>query len=240
VMCPQDLRVSDTLKQSINNTKQLFLELDLDDQSLLMKMANLMMVKDSTQTLEKLLGKVKYDSIINILKKDNPMAPFMASKMKPFALLSLTYKTLLNCEPGSWDMEVMKVAKANKEEVFGLETVEDQMSALSSMPESEQANMLYKTVFNRDSSASMFMKMLDAYKKRDLNWLSKLITGDKDYGKYETQLLEKRNKKWIPVIEQQAKQMPTFFAFGAGHLGGVYGVINLLRKRGYKVTPINY
>ncbi|MFT5800980.1 MAG: hypothetical protein ACI956_000785, partial [Nonlabens sp.] len=31
---------------------------------------------------------------------------------------------------------------------------------------------------------------------------------------------------------------PTFFAVGAGHLGGDIGVIALLRKAGYSVEPI--
>ncbi len=53
-------------------------------------------------------------------------------------------------------------------------------------------------------------------------------------------LLTNRNKNWIPVITREARAMPSFFAFGAGHLGGKDGVINLLRKKGFKVTPIMY
>jgi len=32
---------------------------------------------------------------------------------------------------------------------------------------------------------------------------------------------------------------PTFFAVGAGHLGGPNGVIRLLKKEGYTVTPVS-
>ena len=32
---------------------------------------------------------------------------------------------------------------------------------------------------------------------------------------------------------------PTFFAVGAGHLGGSFGVINLLREAGYTVNAVN-
>ena len=34
-------------------------------------------------------------------------------------------------------------------------------------------------------------------------------------------------------------EMPTFFAVGAGHLAGQKGVINLLRKEGYTLTPLS-
>jgi len=31
----------------------------------------------------------------------------------------------------------------------------------------------------------------------------------------------------------------TFFAVGAGHLGGNNGVVNLLKAEGYTLTPLN-
>ena len=51
-------------------------------------------------------------------------------------------------------------------------------------------------------------------------------------------LLDERNAKWIPVIEKNIALTPSFIAVGAGHLGGKKGVLNLLRKKGYKLTPI--
>jgi uncharacterized protein len=47
-----------------------------------------------------------------------------------------------------------------------------------------------------------------------------------------------RNRRWIPRIESAMKQKPTFFAFGAAHLGGDSGVISLLEAKGYKLRPI--
>jgi uncharacterized protein YbaP (TraB family) len=55
---------------------------------------------------------------------------------------------------------------------------------------------------------------------------------------FEEELLDKRNAAWIPVIEKAAREKATFFAFGAGHLGGDKGVINLLRRSGYTVRPL--
>jgi uncharacterized protein YbaP (TraB family) len=39
-------------------------------------------------------------------------------------------------------------------------------------------------------------------------------------------------------MEEAMKAQPAFFAVGAGHLAGDKGVINLLRKQGYTVTPV--
>ena len=100
--------------------------------------------------------------------------------------------------------------------------------------------MLAKLLTDIDSSKKQLHEMLDLYNKKDINQLNILTSQDEDFGNYEGILLTERNNNWIPVIGEQAKKMPTFFAFGAGHLGGEKGVINLLRKSGFTVTPVFY
>lgn len=48
----------------------------------------------------------------------------------------------------------------------------------------------------------------------------------------------KRNKKWMPIIIEAAKEMPTLFVFGAGHLAGPEGVVRMLRDAGYTVEQL--
>jgi uncharacterized protein YbaP (TraB family) len=60
-----------------------------------------------------------------------------------------------------------------------------------------------------------------------------------DSEKEEQILLADRNRDWIAKIGEMAKEKKSFFAVGAGHLGGEEGVITLLKAAGYKVTPIN-
>jgi uncharacterized protein YbaP (TraB family) len=59
-------------------------------------------------------------------------------------------------------------------------------------------------------------------------------------GQFEQNLLIERNQRWIPVMEKAMNDKASFFAVGAGHLGGPEGVLELLRKRGYRVTPVMY
>ena len=68
--------------------------------------------------------------------------------------------------------------------------------------------------------------------------IQQLTTKDPEFGKYDALMLQNRNQNWIPVMATEMKKAPTFFAVGAAHLGGINGVINLLRKRGYLVKPI--
>jgi uncharacterized protein YbaP (TraB family) len=51
-------------------------------------------------------------------------------------------------------------------------------------------------------------------------------------------LLDNRNKNWIPIMQDNMAKRSMFFAVGAGHLNGPFGVINLLKKQGYRLSPI--
>jgi len=51
-------------------------------------------------------------------------------------------------------------------------------------------------------------------------------------------LLDNRNKDWVEKIPEFSKKQKVFYAVGAGHLGGENGLINLLLKEGYTVTPV--
>ena len=51
-------------------------------------------------------------------------------------------------------------------------------------------------------------------------------------------MLYDRNRNWVETIKVQSAKEASFYAVGAGHLGGEEGVIALLRKAGFTVKPI--
>ena len=50
--------------------------------------------------------------------------------------------------------------------------------------------------------------------------------------------LDNRNAAWVPQIKEMIASKRCFIAVGAGHLGGPNGVIRLLEKEGYILTPV--
>jgi uncharacterized protein YbaP (TraB family) len=82
--------------------------------------------------------------------------------------------------------------------------------------------------------------LLEIYKSEYINAIYTVSQESENEitSKFEEILLSNRNKNWIPIIEKVAKEKATFFGVGAGHLGGEMGVIQLLRKKGYKVEPV--
>ena len=51
-------------------------------------------------------------------------------------------------------------------------------------------------------------------------------------------MISSRNAAWIPVLEAEAAHGPILAAFGALHLPGDTGVLNLLAQRGWTVTAL--
>jgi hypothetical protein len=238
LMCPGDLKMPEMVKEKFATAQKLFLEIDIDDPNMMTEMMAGMQMKDSS-TLEKLMGS-RFDSASTIFRQTTGMPLKMLNTAKPFLLISMIYPSLLGCMPVSWESIFEKMAKEKGIEIKGLERFQDQIEVFEKIPYKVQSDMLVKMLFNIDSSKREFNEMLDVYKKKDINQLNVLTTKEEDFGEYEGILLDNRNHNWIPVIGEQAKKMPTFFAFGAGHLGGEKGVINLLRKAGFTVKPIFY
>jgi uncharacterized protein YbaP (TraB family) len=56
---------------------------------------------------------------------------------------------------------------------------------------------------------------------------------------YRAIVFDNRNRTMADSIEKHAKEQSSFFAIGAGHLGGAQGVIELLKKKGFRVTPVH-
>jgi hypothetical protein len=81
--------------------------------------------------------------------------------------------------------------------------------------------------------------MMKAYREQDLEKLGDMIAkSDKGMMQYEDILLYHRNRNWVEKLKTLLKEKALFIAVGAGHLPGEKGVINLLRKEGYKLTPV--
>lgn len=239
LMCPNDIKVSPLLKTKFNSTRQLYLELDMDDPNMMMEMVKVMAMND-TSTIRGLVGETTFDSLNSIFKSKTGFPLEMMNKAKPILLMSMIYPSLLGCQPDSWEQTFQKMAAERKIELKGLEKLADQVKVLEKIPYKVQADMLTKTLMNLDSTKQMFTKLLDVYKSRDINAMLEMTTADEDFGKYEGELLINRNNNWISTITAEARKMPTFFAVGAGHLGGTSGVISLLRKQGFIVKPVMY
>lgn len=226
---------------ALDKTDQLCLELDMDDPNMQNEMMGKMMMKNGI-TIESMLSKEDFKIVDDFFKNQVGFSLKMMNSVKPFMLSAMLYPKILDCNMQSFENELIKIAKAQKEEIIGLETISEQLCVFDEIPYQIQVNELLKSAKNDLSRDKNEIKeMLDLYKTEDIEALLKysqqsnneMITG------FDDKLLTNRNKNWIDRIENIAKNKATFFGVGAAHLGGETGVIKLLRKKGYKIEAMN-
>ncbi len=238
----KDFFLTENMIERFNSCKVLALELDLDTsfKSQIVLLAKIFL--PNNKTLADYMDEKDYNQfssyVMDSLKiKEKKFNKYI--RLKPFFSYSLIITDLLG-ETLSYEQTFSKMAKTNKMRTVGLETIEFQMSVIDKISIEDQVSVFLDNAQNgRYAMINEFNEMLNLYKQQDLDGLYQMIDSDKSITNYEEEFIVKRNKNWIPKIEKLTRQNCAFIAVGAGHLAGENGVINLLRQRGYTVTPVN-
>lgn len=243
MLCKEDAFLSSNLLAAIEKSDRVYLELDMDNLfEMFGAMAKMKMNNDTT--LADLLTPEEYQKIKTHFESKSTMLPFsMLETYKPLMISALLMESGIGCdEQVAMEQLIMEEAKKKGKRIEGLETMAYQMSVFDSIPYKMQAQELLKSISigEKDTEGDKeFSEMMKAYKDQDLEKLGAMITkSDAGMMQYQDVLLNNRNRNWVEKLKTLLKEKPLVIAVGAGHLPGETGVINLLRKAGYKVTPV--
>ena len=232
---------------AIDNSEKMVFEIDMNEMSDMGAMMGLLSkaFMSDNKTLKDLISEEDYKLVndhfqkmglpLMMLERIKPMflTVFVSGDMDPAGLQTGSMK--------SYEMEFLEIAKSSDKPIAGLETIEFQMSVFDSIPYQAQAEMLVETIKEGDGDSSEFDQMVQMYKDQQINAMVSMISDeDEQLSDYEDILLNKRNEAWISGMKQMMSENPTFFAVGAGHLAGIKGVIYLLKKEGYTLTPLSH
>lgn len=215
--------------------------------STMMKVAMASVMPD--KTLNELMSAKDYKATDACLKKYMGMGVQLFSRFKPIAIYQMImlqkYAKVLKMDlkkngNSSMDEYFQKSARNLNKKLIALETVDDQLKVLyDGKPIKKQVELLLEMVYDKDSLATQeIIKLNKMYKRQDLDGLHQLMKRTASEQELQALLVD-RNKKWIPKIEALLKSgKGAFIAVGAGHLPGKFGVIQLLREKGYKVSAL--
>ena len=239
IICKDDFVMTEATKQKFSEAQQVYLELDMDDPKMMPEMMKSMYMTDGS-TLKTLMSEADYQKVSQFFKDSLKTNIGMLDKMKPFVLSSMTIPKLIACPSQSYEETFLKMAQKDNKEVLGLETVEEQFDALDKMGMKKQADlMLVKMIENWNDGKQELKQLIKDYKNQDVEAMYEDMTKSKTMDtQFEEDLLVSRNKNWISKIQKIIKEKSTFFAVGAGHLGGKKGVITLLRNEGFTVKAV--
>ena len=243
MLCKDDAVLSDSLKNIIKNVKEVYFEVDLDNMFEMLTVMGKMKMNGDT-TLQDLLSAADYEKVKNYFETKGSMLPFsMLETYKPMLAASTLQQGGLPCETTAMmEQVIMEEAKQYKKSIKGLESMGYQASVLDSIPYKLQADQLVSYIDNAIKGGDEdkeLADMLNAYKSQDLQKLEEmLMKSDPSISNYTDILLYNRNHNWVEKLKELLPENPLLIAVGAGHLPGKEGCINLLRKEGFKVTPV--
>lgn len=169
----------------------------------------------------------------------------MALRMKPW-LLAMVFDLPVSQSPYTLDVQLYLQAQRAGKAVEALETPQEHFSALESINLEEQL-LILRSVLKRsqEQKEKDFELLIQAYLSGDLDKVaaldSELTADDLPAGLWEklrVKLLDERNVRMAERIAAAAGRQPVFVAVGAAHLPGEGGVIDLLSRSGFNVSPV--
>lgn len=187
-----------------------------------------------------------YKILDNVLKRNLGTGASQLNNMKPVAIQSqleifLCMRIFKDYNPNEiLDAVIQKRAKERGKAVKGLETLSYQAKIIYGTSIRKQASDLMLMIKDFDKFEKYSTILCDAYMNQDLDTLLEIMR-DTEFGSTDGEmelLIYNRNRNWVEQLKDVIPYSPVFIAVGAGHLPGEHGLINLLRKSGFNVTPV--
>ena len=201
-----------------------------------------MMMMPADTTLLSLFSEKEKEQLDAYLKETVGAELQMFSAMKPMTIMvTVQNKILMDIIPDiasmtGMDKYMQTLAVSKGKSIGGLETMEYQMNLLYGCSLEEQADALLEMAQNGNSKELM-TELTVAYKTQNLDVLWSVFKDQMTNYEYDA-LVSVRNRNWENQIMELLPVQSSLFVVGSGHLPGEKGMINLLKKAGYKINPV--
>lgn len=237
------IHMSDSALTYLKQTKAYAMELDPNKALSLDILPKIMMGKE--YSLQKMISAHEYTILDSVIKASIGYSVKLFDNVSPVFVASIFELNGMGLSDGRdrgntevLDIYLYNKAKKQKKKLIGIETVDEQLSALGSLSYQEQADMLIKEIDDFEANKTEEHDVLDYYLKQDLDELAKSNEDSTMPEKFYKALVTDRNKRMADRIAEFIQNQPTFIAIGALHLPNADGVIMLLRSKGFTVEAV--
>ncbi|MBS0234266.1 MAG: TraB/GumN family protein [Proteobacteria bacterium] len=250
---PRIATLSPTVKDAIAHSTSVALEVaDLSDKAVAAAMAKTasLIIYTNGESLKSALTADEYKDVQQTVAKAG-MPGELAATMKPW-LVSMLLATS-DCErkqlaAGKTVLDLQVAAEAQKHGIAikGLETIEDQLNALASIPDDQQIAMLKVGLKFIERADDMTETLVQMYTKRQIGaampfqlaLAAESGISPSVFDGFKKSLLINRNARMRDAALPLLDEGKAFIAVGALHLPGPTGLVALLRQSGFTVTPV--
>ncbi len=253
---PRVLKMPQGAPEALATSSTIVVESDeiLDDKkaaAALLLRPDLTMFTDGTSITDRLSPEDATRLKAGLEKRGIPLATVL--RMKPWIISS--FVTLPGCEVARkakgasfLDKHIAEEAVKAGKPVVGLETFAEQLEAVSSLPVDFHLQALVETLALGDRMNDVVETMIRLYTTGEIGMTMPMLQkvapgkgGEKDSGyvAFERRIVLDRNKTMAERATPLLEKGGVFIAVGALHLPGKEGLVELLRKQGFKLAPEN-
>jgi uncharacterized protein YbaP (TraB family) len=133
--------------------------------------------------------------------------------------------------------------------VLGMESYSDALERIDALDTPTLNRLLADALHNLDRVEDFRRTSVELYRRGEMGMLQEfeIWNGAEELGEAESRrlysvfseaLITGRNRAWMAVMVPELERGGVFAAFGALHLPGTEGVVELLRQRGFTVTRV--
>jgi uncharacterized protein YbaP (TraB family) len=241
-----DSRLPAAFDLAYGGSKALVMELDISKADPLEAASWMMehgMLKEGT-TLRATIGEDRYRRVS--AEAERLGVPMEAADMlQPWALglqlLEMQYMQLGFDPQQGVEQQLQHRAQTDGKPISGLETMDEQLGVLQGMSYPDQARFLDMVVTQMRDVESETQSVVTAWRTGDAAKLAALLSDEyKSFPALYRLLVTERNKRWVPQIEKLLHGNQDYFVVvGALHLVGDGGLLDLMRRDGYKAEAVN-
>lgn len=249
--------IFDMVADDVRAADVVLLEATPDDQraleAMLVEDPGMFLITDGP-TLPDLLEEDTW-ALLSSAASERGIPGFMAAQMQPWYLslmLAIPPCAMMDLAMGieGLDGMISDLAAENDVPMQALESFTTLFEMFQTGTMEEQVDMLRLSLVSPDTQQQMFVAMLDSYFSNDVGRLWEMSriavadttgldpeTGAAVFSEMENMLLIQRNRDWMPVIADTMEENDTIVAaFGAAHLIGNDGVLQLLENDGWELV----
>jgi uncharacterized protein YbaP (TraB family) len=241
-----DYPLPEGMLQAYELADSLVMEIDMDSLDPMAAQTALMSLGTSPDgtSLKEALGADTYrEAEQRAAELGIPLALF--AQFEPwFAALTITQlrMTQLGFDP-AWGIETRftQMAASDSKEIFGLETLEEQLSFLDKLDDQAQQAFLLESLEDAALVEEQIEGIVAGWRTGDTDALIELmLEGFADTPRLEDALLVQRNRNWVEPIQNLLDQPDNFLIIvGTMHLVGENSVIAMLEDKGLEIHQLN-
>lgn len=233
-MCESDFNIPEKVTETLNHVDALVLEVNLTDPE---EMQILQETMSNPKKISDELSEIQFKEVATLVQKEMGIPLIDLDTYGLSTLHALLLTKMLPCTQFKFtETEITTLAKEKQLPIYSLEKVSEQLATLEN---SYPADFMFDQLMLFESYKTDFNASIAAYKKEDLPTAVDLIMKDIYMDENATTMMQvNRNKNWVDKIPEMIKIRSNLFAVGAAHLVGEFGIVNLLRQKGYTITPV--